>query len=165
MSHSAVFGLSSSILKGAEFSVAKGTLQYQMYVCPISNLVMKPLILFCVTRPDSSELIVQPVQRFPEIWNRIFPLFSSWQLGQIRLLMVVLHSAHQENIRIPPKSLIWWCFELYLYPQKLNQFRHVGGVSESSWWAESKTAIWSLIWPSFHEENKGNILLQSDLEL
>ena len=48
MSHSVVFGLSSSILKGAEFSVAKGTLQYQMYVCPISHLVIKLLILFCV---------------------------------------------------------------------------------------------------------------------
>ena len=43
-----------------------------------------------------------------------------------------------------------------------NQIKHVGGVLESSWRADSKTVIGSPIWPRIHGENMENVLLQTE---
>ena len=53
----------------------------------------------------------------------------------------------------------------FLQPQisqpKLHQIKHVGGVSESSQWADFKTAIGCQIWSRFHIEKGQKPLLQS----
>ena len=45
--------------------------------------------------------------------------------------------------------------------QKLHQIKHVGGVLESSRWADLKTAIGCQIWWRFHIEKGQKPLLQS----
>ena len=47
-----------------------------------------------------------------------------------------------------------------MYQPRLYQIKHIGGVLEFFWWADSKTDIGSLIWLSFHGENTESILLQ-----
>jgi len=53
------------------------------------------------------------------------------------------------------------CLQPQISQPKLHQIEHVGGVSESSWIADSKTVTGFQIWWGFHWENVEKLLSQS----
>ena len=111
------------------------------------------------------------------------PWISQSILHQFQQSMTVLESSWRADFKYVPDLWICWRIDWdnwhwkrwrrnwflknfnFLQPQisqpKLHQIKHVGGVLESSWWADFKTAIVCQNWSRFHIEKGQKLLLQS----